>query len=180
VDSLQQTNEMSSPQGMSPSNPHMLFRPNTSSFSLSMKNEIEMRRGKEEMEKEREKEDGVNNVAISQTIQNHKNAIYDLAATVEGLEVRWNDVRGYYSYVTFHLSLSPTLPPFYLSTFLPFYLSTFLPFVCHTRFLRIRRSLALSLALFPLSLSSLSRSLHSHALLPLSLSVLAALVLRLL
>jgi hypothetical protein len=62
----------------------------------------------------RKKQDA-DQIAISQTIQNHKNAIYDLAATVEGLEVRWNDVRGYYSYVTFHLvllSLSSILPPF--------------------------------------------------------------------
>jgi hypothetical protein len=35
--------------------------------------------------------------AIAHTIQNHQNAIYTLAASVEGLEVRWNDVRDYYS-----------------------------------------------------------------------------------
>ena len=49
-------------------------------------------------------------IAISQTIQNHKNAIYDLAAIVEGLEVRWNDVRGYYSYVPFS-SIHPYILP---------------------------------------------------------------------
>lgn len=36
-------------------------------------------------------------LAIAQTIQNHQNAIYTLAAQVEGLEVRWNDVRSFYS-----------------------------------------------------------------------------------
>jgi uncharacterized protein YlxW (UPF0749 family) len=36
-------------------------------------------------------------LAIAQTIQNHQNTIYTLAATVEDLEVRWNDVRDQYS-----------------------------------------------------------------------------------
>jgi len=66
-------------------------------------------------EEKRKKEMRTDKIAISQTIQNHKNAIYDLAAIVEGLEVRWNDVRGYYSYVpstSLHLPSFLFFPPF--------------------------------------------------------------------
>jgi hypothetical protein len=44
-----------------------------------------------------EHEHGADWIAIAQTITNHQEAIYTLAAQVEGLEVRWNDVREYYS-----------------------------------------------------------------------------------
>jgi hypothetical protein len=91
------------------------FDPTRLPFSLAMKMRMKLGEGKRKWKKrERKKEDGANRIAISQTIQNHKNAIYDLAATVEGLEVRWNDVRGYYSYVLFDLFLFPPFSPSFL------------------------------------------------------------------
>jgi len=155
VDSLQQTNEMSSPQGMSPF-PSSPTSDSTPLLNSPIRDRPDTEEGTQNDRRwEKWKKRDADQIAISQTIQNHKNAIYDLAATVEGLEVRWNDVRGYYSYVPFHLFLisTPTLPSCLLSTFLPFVLHTPFP---HNRFIRMRRSLAPSLALFPSSLSVLA------------------------
>lgn len=76
VDSLGNTNDIPSAQGTSSSLPTSLPLPLTLTQPVEPTALIP---------------------AIAHTIQNHQNAIYTLAASVEGLEVRWNDVRDYYS-----------------------------------------------------------------------------------